>query len=283
LTEKQAEKLKVKPRTQISGYLEKCCLLVSANNSYQRTEEDLFALTGIRITHSTQQRLVHRQEFQAWEAPQSVDTLCIDGGKARIRTPLGEQSAWKDYKAVSLSEQGVGAYFQKNQQLVNWVNSQPLASTVSCLGDGHDGIWNLFGQIGVPQQRQEILDWFHLIENLHKVGGSLNRLSQVRTLLWQGKVDEAIQAFSDCSLEAATNFVAYLTKHRHRIPNYQYLQMEGVTIGSGSVESLVKQVGRRVKISGAQWDSKNVDQVLKQRCAYLNGQFSMVPIPQTAD
>jgi hypothetical protein len=257
-------------------------LLVSANNSYQRTEEDLLTLTGISISGSTQQRLVHRQAFAAWETSEPVETICIDGGKARIRTPKGEPSAWKDYKAVSLAEQGVGAYFQQNQQLVNWVNSQRRVATVSCLGDGHDGIWNLFEQIGEPHQRREILDWFHLMENLYKVGGSLHRLSQVRTGLWQGKVDEAIEAFSDCSREAAGNFVAYLRKHRHRIVNYQSLQMEGVTIGSGSVESLVKQVGRRVKISGAQWDSKHVDQVLKQRCAYLNGQFSTAAIPQTA-
>ncbi|MFM7470874.1 MAG: ISKra4 family transposase, partial [Nodosilinea sp.] len=36
----------------------------------------------------------------------------------------------------------------------------------------------------------------------------------------------------------------------------------------------IKQIGRRVKISGAQWKEDNVPQVLRQRCAYLNGQFS---------
>jgi hypothetical protein len=30
------------------------------------------------------------------------------------------------------------------------------------IGDSHAGIWNLFQEIGVPQQRQEILDWYHL-------------------------------------------------------------------------------------------------------------------------
>ncbi len=32
-------------------------------------------------------------------------------------------------------------------------------------GDGHDGIWNLFREIGEKQERIEILDWYHLIEN----------------------------------------------------------------------------------------------------------------------
>ncbi|MBV8887053.1 MAG: ISKra4 family transposase, partial [Chroococcidiopsidaceae cyanobacterium CP_BM_RX_35] len=38
--------------------------------------------------------------------------------------------------------------------------------------------------------------------------------------------------------------------------------------------STIKQIGRRIKISGAQWERDNVPQVLKQRTAYLNGQFS---------
>jgi len=57
-------------------------------------------------------------------------------------------------------------------------------------------------------------------------------------------------------------------------PIITIVQLEGFTIGSGTVESGIKQIGRRIKISGAQWDAKNVDQVVKHRCAYLNGRFS---------
>lgn len=274
ISEKQAQKLEVKPYTQISGYLEQCCLLVSANNSYERSEEDLHVLTGMHISHSTHQRLVHRYEFKEIQLDSAVETLSIDGGTVRIRTPKGEENVWKDYKAVVIDGQATGGYFQQNQALVDWVNVQPLAEKVSCLGDGHDGIWNLFAQIGEPQQRLEILDWYHLMENLGKVGGSLRRIGQVEDLLWQGKIPEAIQIFEDSQLESARNFIAYLIKHRNRIPNYQYLQLEGFTIGSGAVESAVKQISRRIKISGAHWNSKNVNQVLKHRCAYLNGQLS---------
>jgi hypothetical protein len=38
----------------------------------------------------------------------------------------------------------------------------------------------------------EVLDWFHLMENLHKVGGSLKRLKQAKNFLWKGQVSEAI-------------------------------------------------------------------------------------------
>ena len=42
-------------------------------------------------------------------------------------------------------------------------------------------------------------------------------------------------------------------------------------MASGAVESAVKQIDRRMKISGAQWLKENVPQVLAHRCAYLNG------------
>lgn len=103
------------------------------------------------------------------------------------------------------------------------------------------------------------------------MGGSLRRLAKAENLLWQGNVEEAIVLFTGCKFKRAVNFLAYLRNHRHRIPEYGYLQQQGITIGSGAVESTIKQIGRRVKISGAQWNKENVAQVLKHRCAYLNG------------
>ncbi len=39
-------------------------------------------------------------------------------------------------------------------------------------------------EIGSPASRMEILDWYHLRENLYKVGGSLKRLKQAEAQLW---------------------------------------------------------------------------------------------------
>lgn len=113
------------------------------------------------------------------------------------------------------------------------------------------------------------------MENLHKVGGSVKRLKHAKNFLWKGQVDEAIAVFAECQLKQAQKFSAYLDKHRHRIINYQYHQTEQIcSIGSGAVESTVKQIDRRTKISGAQWKEENVPQVLAHRCAYLNGLIS---------
>jgi hypothetical protein len=273
ITSKQAAKLNIKSHTQISPYLEVCCLRISASVSYERTTEEVEYLTGVRISKSAQQRLIHRQEFELPQAEIPVAELSVDGGNIRVRTPKGDVCSWKGYKAAVLhQQQKIGSSFQENETIVNWVNSQKLAPVVTCLGDGHDGVWNIIKEFVPVGKRREILDWFHLMENLHKIGGSNQRLFAARSLLWYGKVDETIKLFNDCSLKQAENFCAYLEKHRHRIINYYYFQAEQIcSIGSGSIESTIKQIDRRTKISGAQWKAENVPQVLAHRCAYLNG------------
>jgi hypothetical protein len=229
-------------------------------------------LTGIEVSAKTQQRLVHRQKFPLPQSQPEIQELSVDGGKIRLRTPLGEPCIWRDYKGIRIHEQVTEAFFQDNQSLINWVNEQPLASPLTCIGDGHDGIWNIISQIGQETERREILDWFHLKENLYKVGGSKKRLKEAEALLWQGKVEEALELYVGLRTKVAKNFCGYLDKHRHRIVNYSYYSSEQIcSVASGAVESAVKQIDRRTKISGAQWKEKNVPQVLAHRCAYLNG------------
>ncbi len=166
LTDRQAKILGLKPYSQLSPLFEKNCLLLSGNESFQDSEKDIEALTGIKVSHSTLQRLVHRQEFEEPTALQGVSEVSIDGGKVRLRSQIkGVESYWRDYKAVRLQGIYYGTFFQDNLSLIDWVNSQRLVCPLICLGDGHDGVWNLFEEIGSTAIRQEILDWYHLKEN----------------------------------------------------------------------------------------------------------------------
>lgn len=170
-----------------------------------------------------------------------------------------------------MHEFATGACFRDNQQLIDWVHQQPLRDPLTCLGDGHDGLWNLIKSMAPATQRRESLDWYHLMEKLEKVGGSIRRLNQARAFWWQGAVAATLALFEEGKHKQAENFCAYLRKHRHRRGNDQYYQSEQIcSIGSGAVESAVKQIDRRTKISGAQWKRENVPQVLAHRCAYLN-------------
>ena len=215
--------------------------------------------------------MVHRQQFELPKPKQPLEEVSVDGGKIRLRTPLGETCEWRDYKAIATGSQVI-ANFRNNAQLIEWVNHQQRVQPLTCLGDGHDGVWNIISTIATPTERREILDWYHLKENLYKVGGSNKRLRQAETLLWQGEVTKTIALFQTCCRKQAKNFCSYLHKHQHRIVNYGDLQAHAIcSIGSGAVESAIKQVNRRIQISGAQWNAENVPQVLAHRCAYLNG------------
>lgn len=236
--EKQSHKLGLKKRSRLSPQLEANCLLLSANVSYANAARDLQKLTGIYIDHSTQQRLVHRQEFAEVQVTEAVTDISIDGGKARLRTAKGQASEWRDYKAVTLHDQACAAFFQDNEKLLDLVNHQPLSKPITCLGDGHAGVWNLMADIAIASQRREILDWYHLKENLYKVGGSDKRLRKVETSLWHGDIDQDIIAFADWDSPQVKNFLAYLERHRLRIPDYHTYQSQGITIGSGQQFSL---------------------------------------------
>lgn len=270
LRRQQLEKLGVEARIRISPLLEKCCLCLSANESFSQAEQDLFLLTGMKVGHSTLQRKVYteKEHLDFPDSPIAINEVCLDGGKVRLRTQnLGDKCEWRDYQAARLSGVYYGATFRRKEELTSWINSQVLTNPLICLGDGHSGVWNLFSQIATSQQRHEILDWFHLKENLFKVGGSLKRLRRVETFLWQGKIKQAIALLRQECPKRARKFLAYIEKHRHRLPNYKLLQTEyNISVGSGSVESAIKQLDRRLKISGAQWNPHSVTPMLRLRC-----------------
>jgi hypothetical protein len=94
--------------------------------------------------------------------------------------------------------------------------------------------------------------------------------SRYQTFFRSPWVDSAIAVFDGLCSRQAHNFQTYSRKHRERIPWYGQYQQLGIAIGSGDVESKIKQVGARVKLPGAMWLPQNVPRILRLRCAYLN-------------
>jgi hypothetical protein len=247
---------------------------MSAKTSYRKAAADIELLTGMSVSAKTQERIVNRTAIAPANVEEPVEAVALDGGMVRLVSPPSEASEWKQYKAVRLNGDGPGmAWFQENAALLEWLQRLTFVSLFYCLGDGHPGIWNLFAQLEVPQMSEEILDWFHLNENLYKVGGSLKRLRKAESLLWEGQVDATLALFAQVKTKPARRFREYLQTHRGRIPNYRYYQMEGLPIGSGPVESWIKQIDERLQITGARWKPQRVGQMLALRCAYLNEQL----------
>ncbi len=257
--------------------MEKCALTASAKSSYQEAERDIELMMGLRVGHSSLHRLVERSQLPMVDAKRPVSGASVDGGKIRLRCETGGESQWRDYKAVSLHESVCSAYFQDNDALIDWVRQQPCTPVLTCVGDGHDGIWNIIEALASDSGRRDVLDWFHLVENLFKLDDSAARLERWKSMLWSGLVDEVCEELRALESSSAHRLRAYLRKHRHRIVPYDLFQALGWPIGSGSVESTVKRIATRVKLSGAQWSSASVPQILHLRCAYLNGAFHLPP------
>ncbi|MEM9276044.1 MAG: hypothetical protein AAGA80_24255 [Cyanobacteria bacterium P01_F01_bin.143] len=78
--------------TRLSPYLEKCCLLLVANESFVNVERDIEILTGVRIPHSTQHRLVSNYQIPEPKVTKKAEALSvlkdtashIDGGSVRL-------------------------------------------------------------------------------------------------------------------------------------------------------------------------------------------------------
>lgn len=270
ISQKQGKQLGLRSKTQISPVLEKCSLRLCAKTSYEQAEADVKTLMGIEIGHSSLHRLVQKVGLPESQSEEKVSALSVDGGKIRLRTE--GQGEWRDYKAVSLHGSVCEAFFQAPEALQQWSERQPLSPILTCVGDGHDGVWKVINTIGGQQvvRQRQVLDWYHLKENLYKVGGSLKRLQRAETMLWLGSVESAMTEFDGMKTKQAARFLAYLKHHQSRIPSYYEYQRLGIAIGSGSVESKIKQISARVKLSGASWKKENVAQILRLRCAYLN-------------
>ncbi len=57
----------------------------------------------------------------------------LDGGKVRLRNETkGEGCYWRYYKAVCLNNVYSGAFFQNNQDLIDWTNNQKLLHPMYC-------------------------------------------------------------------------------------------------------------------------------------------------------
>ena len=91
-------------------------------------------------------------------------------------------------------------------------------------------------------------------------------------------MDDVIAAcaqYSDPKLEEdpAQKAVTYYTNNRHRM-DYPTYRKNGYQIGSGTIESGVKQIAtQRMKVPGARWGLQNARLVAKARAAFLSEQW----------
>jgi hypothetical protein len=235
----------------------------------------------------------------------------IDGGRVRTRAPQGEEQPWREVKTGAWYQaRGVPptkpddewriqahdiSYYADICQAEDfgdlfWATGVARgaedAAELIIVGDGAQWIWELV-DLHFPNAIQ-IIDWFHACEYLMPVAKQAfddkhkqhDWLETTRDALWQGDLETVIKACADhiqpelpAKEDAAQQAVTYYTNNQHRM-NYEHYRKQGYQIGSGTIESAVKQIAsQRLKVSGARWNLDSARSVAKARAAYLSDQW----------
>ncbi|MBZ0278001.1 MAG: hypothetical protein K8I60_17775 [Anaerolineae bacterium] len=154
----------------------------------------------------------------------------------------------------------------------------PTARDRAVIGDGAAWIWNVAEDVS-PDGRQ-IVDWFHAVQHLadaaqalHPNDADLSKrkrwLTTYKNHLYMGRVHQIIATLHR---QNRPDLAGYFETHQRRM---QYLEFreEGFPIGSGTVESGVKQFKQRLTGTGMRWHRDNANRMLVIRAAVLSNSF----------
>jgi hypothetical protein len=150
-------------------------------------------------------------------------------------------------------------------------------ATRSCItADGAPWIWNL-ADTHFPASVQ-ILDWYHARQHLSDAAQALFPDLPTRAATWfQTRTDDLFEGqLTPIVLElenaGLAEPAAYFSTHAPRM-HYADFQDAGYPIGSGSVESEVKQFKHRLAGPGMSWSRQGIQHLIRIRAAVLDGSF----------
>lgn len=152
----------------------------------------------------------------------------------------------------------------------------PQAADSSVTADGAAWIWNLATDL-FPDSVQ-IVDWFHACQHLAQASHALHPdnpeaatrcLTAFKKQLFLGEVFRIIHALQQAGLN---EFSHYFETHQRRM-QYHLFHEDGYPIGSGCVESDIKQFKARLTGPGMRWSRPNAQRMLILRGAVLDGSF----------
>jgi len=229
----------------------------------------------------------------------TVKGASMDGGMVNIRT-----EGWKEMKVGTVYDVALRLeYDERSGEYVQLPHAQnmgytavlgdveqfrpalwalavahalPSARQSSVTADGAAWIWNLSADL-FPDSAQ-IVDWYHALDHLAAAAEALfptdakraeRWLNQRQDDLFLGNLDAITQP-----LDAAGLFDHSHYFHTH-LRRMQYLEFRenGLPIGSGTVESTVKQFKTRLTGTGMRWNRDSAQRMLLIRGAVLDGSF----------
>jgi len=150
-------------------------------------------------------------------------------------------------------------------------------ATFSCVtSDGATWIWNLVPDY-FPDSVQ-IVDWYHATEHLAKAAHALYPEDNQRALKWyakmqtplyHGEIWKIIRELEQAQLE---DNARYFKNHQRRM-QYHTFKADGYPIGSGTVESTIKQYKERLTGAGMKWSRTGAEKMFVIRSSILGDNF----------
>lgn len=254
------------------------------------------------VAYQARQQQQVSLERTAWETRQYQPHLrkgvSLDGGMVNIR---GE--GWKEFKTGVVStllppEQqqetqpealcldlhytavlGTVEQFAPALWAVAVHQQVPYAGHVAVTADGAAWIWHLVADL-FPCSTQ-IVDGYHATQHLAQavqarypadVQAAHAWLSELKAYLIKDEVWRIIAALHEAGLSSQA---AYFEEHRYRML-YAMFRAEGFPIGSGTIESGVKQFKHRLAGPGMRWSRAGATRMFVIRAAVLNHDFDQL-------
>lgn len=154
----------------------------------------------------------------------------------------------------------------------------PTARNRSVVADGAAWIWNVAED--VCPDGQQVVDWYHATEHLYKSALALypsesdlakrkRWFKSYKNHLYMGNIDTLISVLHKRDV---SQFATYFEQHKRRM-QYSQFREEGLPIGSGTVESAVKQFKQRLCGTGMRWHLDSAHRMIILRSAILGHDF----------
>jgi hypothetical protein len=219
--------------------------------------------------------------------------IALDGGMVAVR---GE--GWKELKVgvagdivpdgpavgenVHLERMHYGAVLGDSDQFqpvlwaLAWRQGVPYAGDSAVTADGALWIWRLVADL-FPGSAQ-IVDWYHAVQHVSEAvqarfpaGGpeADDWLEALKAWLYRGELKTLIRSLSEAGLG---DHSLYFHRHQRRM-QYQEFREQGYPIGSGAIESGIKQYKQRLCGPGMRWSRPGVARMAVIRSAVLSNDF----------
>lgn len=247
---------------------------------------------GARLhAHGLQTQAHVSVERTRWETqhydPKMTRCVSVDGGMVCLR-----DEGWKEMKVGLVSD--FQANWERDAAQVKLVEMDycavigdvstfdpalwalavkhdvPYAGRLVVVCDGATWIWRLVADL-FPVCHQ-ILDYYHAKQHLAKMAQARHPDNEMHAQKWLKEMSDALyrgEIFKIIAdLQAHHLKTSYFVNHQRRM-QYQQFRAEGLPIGSGGVESAIKQFKHRLTGAAMRWSREGAERMITIRSAIL--------------